>query len=386
MNAIWKWLTASAAAFSIASNTFATSPYAPITAPRAVPKPTPTATEEIADEQQLRPLLDKLSELSQAIDRNAQSPQVWQYHLEQAEVLLRLAAQSRQKEREDILHMAVDASSSAALLCPREQPIGLQRLRELPSRLTQYFPGSPAILYSILQGIEADCTLELEKTGGDKVKAEDYRCKRLLQFAQQHTEFPEAAKAVLQAAHIRESLGQNEEACRCYRLLVERFPNDPAARKAGGALWRLGDNHQPISLELPLLYGAAGSGTATFQLDELRGRLVVVYFWSSTSERVEEDFQQLKQMTDRYAGRGLEVVYVNMDSDGAKARGFLSGRLTSGVHVHQPGGLEGAVAEQYGIQSLPQIFLVGRDGTLMKHSLTMDRLEAEIANQLPRRR
>ncbi len=388
MKSTRNWLTTSVVVLvlALASNTFAGSPYAPVKAARTISKAPATTTEEVADEEKLRPLLDKLSELSQAIDRNAQSPQVWQYHLEQAEVLLRLAAQSRQKEREDILHMAVDAYSSAALLCPREQPVGLQRLRELPARLAQYFPGSPAILYSVQQGIEADYTLELEKTGGDKVKAEEYHCKRLMQFARQNSEFPEAAKAVLQAAHIHESLGQNEEACRCYRLLIDRFPDNPAARKAGGALWRLGDKHQPMSLELPLLYGAAGSGSTALHLDELRGRLVVVYFWTSTSEHVEEDFRQLKQLTDRYAGRGIEVVYVNMDTDAAQARAFLSGRLTAGVHVHQPGGIESSVAERYGIQSLPQAFLVGRDGSLLKHSLSIERLEAEIALQMPRRR
>src|SRR5579875_1435740 len=124
MKTVWKRLASLGSSLLIAANVFASSP-------DAVP------AEGVANEQQLRPLLNRLTELSQLIERNSQSPQVWQYHLEQAEVLLRLAAQSREKERESILRMAVDSFYSAALLCPREQPLGFERLRQLPQRLAQ---------------------------------------------------------------------------------------------------------------------------------------------------------------------------------------------------------------------------------------------------------
>ncbi len=384
MRRTWKWLPSLGGSLLIAANSFA-SPYSPVAA-RGGANPAASPSVPADDERHLRPLLDRLSELSRFIDQNAQSPQVWQYHLEQAEVLLRLAAESKDKEREGILHMAVDGFYSSALLSPREQPLAWQRLQELPRRLAHYFPGSPIVLYAILQEIQADCTRVMEKTGGDRVKTEEYHCARLLQFAREHPEIPEAARAVLQAAQISESLGETAEACRCYGYLVEHFPNDAIARKAEGALWRLGQNHQPMSLELPLLYPSGSSVNTTFNLDEMRGRLVVVYFWASTNERAAEDFEMLKQLTDRYGSRGLEVVYVNMDAEAAQGRTFLSGRLTAGVHLHQAGGLDGPIAERYGLQEVPQAFLIGRDGALLKHSLPVSRLEAELAGNLPRGR
>jgi TolA-binding protein/thiol-disulfide isomerase/thioredoxin len=377
MIATWKWLPSLGGSLLIAANTFAFSPEAA----RGEESP-PSPSAAIADEQQLRPLLDKLTQLSQFIEHNAESPQIWQYHLEQAEVMLRLAAQSQEKERENLLRMVVDAAYSAALLCPRDQPAAFQRLRQLPSYLAQQFPNNPAVLYAVLQEIQADCLLVMEQNGGDQVKSEKHRCARLLQFAREHPGMPEAVKAVLQAAQTAESMGANEEACRCYRYLVDHFPTGASARKAAGALWRLGQNHEPLSLVLPLLYSTGSTPNSLFSFDELRGRLVIVYFWTSTCEKAEEDFQTLRQLTSRYAGRGLEVVYVNMDSDPAQGRAFLSGRLTSGVHLHQKGGLDGPLAEKYGLQQLPQAFLVGRDGTLLKHSLPVSRLESELGSDL----
>jgi len=384
MNTMWKWLPSLGGSLLIAANAFATSPYFP-TAPRANaarPAPAPALS---AEEQQLRPLLERLSQLSQLIERNPQSPQLWQFHLEQADVLLRLAGSSQKKERDSILRMTVDAVYSSALLSPREQPIAWQRLRQLPQLLAQLFPGHPVILYAVMQEIQADCMRVMEQSGGDRVKSEEHRCRRLLQFAQEYPQAAEAPKAVLQAAQVHESLGQIEEAGRCYQYLVENFPNDAAARKAGGALWRLGQSHQPVQLELPLLYASGSSIQKTFNLEELRGKLIVVYFWTSTSEHAAEDFQTLKQVTDRHVGRGLDVVYVNMDADPAQARAFLSGQLTAGVHCYQAGGLEGPIAERYGIQQVPQAFLVGRDGTLLKHSLPAARLETELVASQPHR-
>src|SRR6185437_12656233 len=108
MKMMWKWLPSLGGALLIAANSFATSPYAPtaLRTDAAQPAPAPVMNN---DEQQLRPLLERLSQLSQLMERNAQSPQLWQYHLEQAEVLLRLAGSSQEKEREGLLRMAVDA-------------------------------------------------------------------------------------------------------------------------------------------------------------------------------------------------------------------------------------------------------------------------------------
>ena len=380
MRAIWKWLPSlGGALLLIAAHTFASPPSPPVAAQDG-------ATQVVSsDEQQVRPLLDKLTELSQLIERNGQSPQVWQYHLEQAELLLQLAVQSQEKERDSVLRMAVDGFYSSALLSPREESVAFERLRQLPYRLAQYFPGNPNILYAVLQEIQADCMLVMEQTGGDRVKSEQHRCERLLRFARQHPDVPEAAKAVLQAAQTAESLGETNEAIRCCRYLVEHSSNDTVSRKAAGALWRLGEDHQPMALELPLLYSSGKSSNSLFNLDELHGRLVVIYFWNSTSVHTAEDFETLKHLTDRYAGRGLEMVYVNMDIDPTQARAFLSGRLTAGVHLHQAGGLDGPIAERYGLQDVPQAFLVGRDGALLKHSLSASRLETELADRLPRR-
>ena len=205
----------------------------------------------------------------------------------------------------------------------------------------------------------------------------------LLHFVKAYPHAPEAAKAVQDAAEISEQLGQTENARCCYRYLADNFSGQPVAHQAGGALRRLGLAGEPVRMELPMLY-APPIGEHAFDLKELRGKLVAVYFWSSATPEAGDDLQTLKDVASKYQDRGLEVVYVNVDDDPQKARTFLDGRLTVGTHVFQRGGLEGPVAERYGIQTLPQMLLVGPGGNVIRQAMRASQLEAEVSGRLPR--
>jgi hypothetical protein len=343
----------------------------------------PTESMSAAD-RETQTLLEQLSRASDNLVRNIQSPQAWRYQIEQADLLLHLAGRSRKApERDNWLKMAIDSYYSAAVQSADNEPAPQQRLAQLPAQIAQAFPGHTLIAYAALREIQAEYTRALAK--GEPSKAQEHLRQRLLRFAEQHPNAPDAPKAIMDAAHLSESLGQTAEACRCYRTLADHHPGQPLCRQARGALRRLGGlDGQTVELRLPRLYASGAQGDSLFNLKELRGSLVVVYFWSSSSPKAAEVFNALKQITDRYQYRGLEVVYVNLDGDPARAKEFLAGRLTAGTHVYQAKGLEGGIAERYGIQDLPHLFVVGKDGGLLRHSVEPGQLDAALAGQLPR--
>lgn len=59
-----------------------------------------------------------------------------------------------------------------------------------------------------------------------------------------------------------------------------------------------------------------------------------------------------------------------------------------GIHLHSPatsktgGGLNSSLAVQYGINGLPTLFLVGRDGRVLNRSLQIGDVEAELKKAL----
>jgi hypothetical protein len=350
----------------------------------AVWPPPAASPPAVADDREMQALLSRLSELSAAVGRGAQSPDVWRYQVAQGEVMLRIAARCQGKERDDWLRMAVESHYSAAVQAPEQEAAPRQRLQQLPEQISRAYPGSPVVSYAAWQEVQADHLRVLGKAGDDPARAEGLLRDRLLRFAQERPNAPEAPKALLEAGRLSESLKKPEDACRCYLHLAQRYAGTPLGRRAEGMLWRLSAGVEPLRLELPLLYSTGERAGQPFDLAELRGRLVVVYFWSSASKQAEADFEALRRLTDRYSFQGLEVVYVNLDDDPVKARAFLAGRLTAGTHVFQCGGLGSPVAERLGIKALPEVFLLGRDGKLVRHSLQAAQVEAVVSEQLPR--
>lgn len=339
------------------------------------------AAKEAAKDQELQRLLDKLSAVSDLITRNAQSPEVWRNHLEQAEVSMELAAHCKGEERDNWLRMAVDSHYSAAVQSPDKERNAYQQLVDLPGRMAKAFPESPAIAYAALQGVKAEHARAVRKDSEHPDAAHRRLCEHLIRFSAEYALSPEASKAVLEAAELSEQQSKKEDAGRCYLYVLEHFPGSAAANKAEGGLWRMGSFHEPMRLGLPLLFAPNGDNPP-FEASDLQGQTVLVYFWASDCPQAEQDFETLKQLTDRYQDRGLEVVYVNLDPDPAQAKAFLAGRLTSGVHLYQSGAIDGGIAERCGIQGLPHAILLGKDGMLIKHSPLLSHLQAEIADRL----
>jgi hypothetical protein len=335
-------------------------------------------------DQETPALLARLSQMSEFIARNAESNQVYRYQLTQGDVLLQLAVRSRDpKERDRWLRLAVDAYHSAVVSSPDSDLTAQQRLIQLRAEIPHSYPGCPVANYAAMQEIQADYLRVLNKNGDKPNEALEHRCQRLLHFAMEEPKNPDVPKMIMGVAQNYEALKKTEEARRCYRYLADSYPTLSEGRKAGGSLWRMGLTGEPVSLKLSYLYPAPDRSDNEYDLATAHGKLVVVYFWSCKCAQVEEDLRYLKQLTDRFQFRGIEVVYVNLDDDPEQARGFLAGRLTSGVHLCQKGGLASPIAERYGIQSLPQAFLVGRDGFLIRHSLNTSQVELEVSAQMP---
>ena len=72
----------------------------------------------------------------------------------------------------------------------------------------------------------------------------------------------------------------------------------------------------------------------------------------------------------------------NLDTTSEEATTFLKRSPFAAQHLYQPGGLEGKLATDYGIQVLPQVFLVGKDGKVVGKNLQISTVEEEIKKSL----
>ena len=117
-----------------------------------------------------------------------------------------------------------------------------------------------------------------------------------------------------------------------------------------------------------------------FNVASLRGKTVVVYYWTSWQNGVAKDLFTLTHLIKKFEGpTGLQVVTVNLDNEAGTAAAFLQKNPAPGIHLfQQPSGLDGALAKQYGVNVLPQLFLVGPNGKVISHTVQMSSLEDEL--------
>lgn len=200
---------------------------------------------------------------------------------------------------------------------------------------------------------------------------EDWR-KQLQAFAKEFPSSPDTAEALLQLGMVDDLAGRDEDAQKWYTRLARDFDSTPRGDKAAGALRRLGSPGKAIPL--------AGAGLTGGRLDlkQYRGKMVAVQYWATWCEPCKQDMKLLKELVAKYGGKGFAVLAVNLDSERADAQQYVKKNRLPWKHLHEPGGLEGRLANEMGVINLPLMLLIDKQGKVVSRNLRADEIEAEL--------
>lgn len=119
--------------------------------------------------------------------------------------------------------------------------------------------------------------------------------------------------------------------------------------------------------DAPVVGDQGEMSSEVFRLTEHRGHPVLLDFWASWCGPCRAQMPALVRIHERFRGRGLVVVGVNVDQNGAWAVPSFRRRL----HIEYPMvyDVEGATSARYQVQGLPTLILVDRDGNIrLRHA------------------
>ncbi len=119
-------------------------------------------------------------------------------------------------------------------------------------------------------------------------------------------------------------------------------------------------------------------------LSAYEGKVVILDFWASWCVPCLRSFPWLNSMHDKYSDDGLVIIAINLDNDLSAAKQFLAEHPPQFLIVYDE---EKRLAREYDVRTMPNSYLIGRDGTIHSHRLgfkvkRQDEYEAEIVEAL----
>lgn len=111
------------------------------------------------------------------------------------------------------------------------------------------------------------------------------------------------------------------------------------------------------------------------KLSSLRGQVVLLDFWASWCGPCRKENPNVVKAYETYKNKGFTIYSVSLDTDKDKwVAGIKKDQLMWPYHVSDLKGWQSAVCESYGVRSIPQSFLLDKDGKIIATNLRGDAL------------
>src|SRR5215204_3776968 len=131
-----------------------------------------------------------------------------------------------------------------------------------------------------------------------------------------------------------------------------------------GSSFLMAQNRGPVEFSLHTIDGQ------TITSDSLRGEVVVLAFGASWLPLSKTQLQGVRKLADEYSSRGVVVYWVSTESEDPKSKNFASDdQLRSfaqkyGLKVTVLRDDDGAVSKRFGVDQLPSIVILDKEGNI----------------------
>ncbi|MDR3181008.1 MAG: TlpA family protein disulfide reductase [Prevotellaceae bacterium] len=126
-------------------------------------------------------------------------------------------------------------------------------------------------------------------------------------------------------------------------------------------------------LELP------DANAKKIKLSALKGKVILVYFWTSTSTAQRMENNELRRWYDKYAAKGFEIYQVALDTDKPSWAKLVREQNNPWINVCDGFGTYSQAAKLYNVATLPSGFLIDKQGQIVAGQLSGKELEKKLA-------
>ena len=128
-----------------------------------------------------------------------------------------------------------------------------------------------------------------------------------------------------------------------------------------------------------VLSGNTLDGTA-FDITQFAGKVVVIDFWATWCAPCRAMTPKLVKLYDAMKAKGVEIVGVSLDNGVDEVQQYVTDHKLGWTQLYYGSTRKRqAIAKQYGVNSIPTLIVVGKDGKIANFPVqSFDAIEAAV--------
>jgi len=199
----------------------------------------------------------------------------------------------------------------------------------------------------------------------------------LVAFTNDHPDAPETAAAWFNHGALADRTDQPEIAERSLKKAI-KLAEDPRLKSAAeGMLAQL--SLRPG--KTPPDFTATTIEDKRIELTDYRGEVVLLDFWATWCAPCIAELPNVKRVYDQYHDKGFRIISISLDREKKALRQFVDKREIRWPQIYDADrASDKQIARLYGVNAIPQMILVGRDGKIIDTRLRGPALEKAVAS------
>jgi thiol-disulfide isomerase/thioredoxin len=100
-------------------------------------------------------------------------------------------------------------------------------------------------------------------------------------------------------------------------------------------------------------------------LSDLKGKIVVVDFWATWCGPCMAEAAHMVAVNEKYSGKGMQFLGISLDDDPSALKNIIAEKKFTWPMSYEGRGWEGSTPKAWGVNSIPQTFIIGPDGDVL---------------------
>lgn len=119
------------------------------------------------------------------------------------------------------------------------------------------------------------------------------------------------------------------------------------------------------------------------QLSSLRGKVVMIDFWASWCGPCRQENPNVVKLYQQFHSKGFEIIGVSLDKSQEEWVKAIKDDQLDWIHVSDLQFWQNTAARLYGVNSIPQTYLLDKEGKIIAKGLRSEQLAAKLGELFP---